>query len=315
MKKINQQGAAPPEGGQPKPKVYTHASELEMISRFTLDHPHEECMFYGMTFAYPSGDLYLAYILGEGGEVNRTKVSVSSASSFAMDREKKIGEVSLPLHVTMVCHSHHQMGIGCQPSAGDIATVLKSFESTTAKYIDIGISCIHQDGEVEVRFYRFYRERGAAFETLDIVLLDKDVSPIRGVLEAEVGLKGLLPQPKTKKGKFKLPSAAPADLSHHQWLSTSVGQSQLKDVVTCFEKLFGKVTMMLARDGALHVSYMNSGHSVRVVIPPTFPDTSCGWSLDGDPVQEVSLSATDGGVRLFAAYISCWFPTLGLKSA
>lgn len=270
---------------------FIYKSELEFISRHTLDSP--QCEIGGDLFGYWTyeGFPIIAYAIGPGEKANRQVAFFNQDEAYLATVGRRLNREHGLQHLGN-WHSHHQLGLA-EPSSHDSATVRRAIQTYGLSQFFLVITNVRQQlfektASINGFLYRAGAEAPIAIEW--IVL--ESASPIRIAFDARHP--ALVIEPRTAVASYSddLPLALieeseEASFQDDYWLNKEDNQILLKAFLDELETRFSEASLLQEEDETVSVKFSASALQVCVNFPKGFPQCSPAIALNGIAIEQM----------------------------
>ena len=218
-------------------KSLVFQSELNFISKSTLDYPNIETG--GDLFGYftYSGFPVIMYVIGPGERAKRRVDFFNQDEEYLKSVGKELRD-NFGLQHIGEWHSHHQLGLA-KPSRHDVKTVVKALDTYQLDRFLLVIGTI-KDASSTINGFLFTKEKRLDYDSSPWVVLPGE-SPIRTVFDASA--KSPLYIPKTETASIvdlqtvtlEEPISKKATYNPKYWMSNQNNQRALNDIMNQLE--------------------------------------------------------------------------------
>ena len=242
----------------PTPRAVIHRAELDLIGRWTLDHP--DCETGGDLFGFftHSGHPVVQYVLGPGPGARRTTTSFFQDRDFLVEAGRLLRDLHGLQHIGE-WHSHHRLGL-YRPSTGDELTVARARQAYRLPSFLLGIATVERRASSDapcIAAYLFSGDDPRAHSRCGWVVLP-GASPVRADPDLTWIYRLVAPRraiaSTDASPRMTLGDAAPVELPLRasSWLRTAPGTALLRRIVAVLGAS-GTVRMRPTADGLLEL--------------------------------------------------------------
>lgn len=276
--------------------VVIYQSELEYLSRYTLDYPNIETGGHLFGFWQDDGIPVVTFVLGPGDKSEHSFFAFRPDVDYLERMAKALTNFHGLKHIGE-WHSHHTLGLS-HPSQGDADNVLCYVnESGFCQFLLCIATC--SNNESSVTPYLFLKSEKNYLEARWSVI--KGASPMRFKIEQTENV--LLPKNQTSNykviaddyvGDLVIPESIIK--TEIYWFSDKNNHIVLKRIIDEIIRLGADTCRPLMNDyGHVCLEITDNKHTINVLFPDGFPvnkpivnctpskDSSiCEWNFDGD---------------------------------
>ncbi|MFN9112818.1 MAG: hypothetical protein ACK5XN_22365 [Bacteroidota bacterium] len=258
-------------------KALIYKSELDYISRCTLDYPKIETGGDLFGFWTHSGYPVIQYVIGPGPNANHQSTFFNQDGNYLSEIGNKLRETHGLQHIGE-WHSHHQLGLA-EPSGHDISTVCKAIAQYNLSNFFLVITNV-RDNSSSVNGFMFNSQKGRDFDYAGWVILESH-SPIRQ--DFDLKYQDLVYQPNTKLSSLLDLSKATLnnleffkpEYSSEYWLSEKSNHLVLKRIIEALGRFVVNVQVFQRNDDkSIYLEFQKDNKEYVVIFPIDFPKTN-----------------------------------------